>query len=366
MTADDRVRALMRFRFTERQARFLATVLLHSGVCLPRQYCDFAGIVHGEKTRRFFASLIRRGFACDSPCRHNRGRIYHVHHKPLYAAIGELESRLRRPMSAARLVENLTILDAVIATPAGSWLSTADEGNLALAALMRGGADLGPLTVSERVVGFNRGARDSLRMAIDPSGRPMFLYVATDLPTHSFHRVLQRLLNVVDAMPSWTLRIAMPKSFTSLAAVFERAVKHDLEALRPVIAQRLTWYFAQRRAHELEHAPVEAKDEFDQAHEGFSAPRFQALYARWLEHGDAALRGSGSSAAADAIASGAGRIECHVLPFSYRHLSPVVETTEPAMGAEKGENAGSASRPHAPRQVADLRRPAETGKHAGV
>jgi hypothetical protein len=32
--------------------------------------------------------------------------IYHLHHKPLYAAIGEPDSRLRRPMSAARVVEN--------------------------------------------------------------------------------------------------------------------------------------------------------------------------------------------------------------------------------------------------------------------
>ena len=30
------------------------------------------------------------------PCRHDRGRVYHVQHKPLYRAIGETERRLRR------------------------------------------------------------------------------------------------------------------------------------------------------------------------------------------------------------------------------------------------------------------------------
>src|SRR4051812_24289988 len=134
--ADDRIRALGRFRFTERQARFLATVMRHSGVCLPRQYCAFAGIVHGEKTRRFFAKLLRLGIACDYPCQHNRGRIYHLNHKPLYAAIGEPDSRLRRPMSAARVVENLTVLDAVLATPAVGWVSTSDEANRELSALV--------------------------------------------------------------------------------------------------------------------------------------------------------------------------------------------------------------------------------------
>src|SRR5216117_1082409 len=112
MTADDRVGAVAKFGFTDRQARFLVTVMLHSGVCLLRQYTAFAGIVHGQKTRRFFGKLVSRGFASAYPCRHNRGRVYHVHHKALYRAIGETDSRHRRPMSAARVLEGLTLLDA--------------------------------------------------------------------------------------------------------------------------------------------------------------------------------------------------------------------------------------------------------------
>lgn len=63
MTAEARVKAVVKFGFTERQARFLVTVMLHSGVCLLRQYTAFAGIVHGQKTRKFFAKLVRRGYA---------------------------------------------------------------------------------------------------------------------------------------------------------------------------------------------------------------------------------------------------------------------------------------------------------------
>jgi len=32
-------------------------VMRHAGVCLLRQYSTFAGIVHGQKTRAFFAKL---------------------------------------------------------------------------------------------------------------------------------------------------------------------------------------------------------------------------------------------------------------------------------------------------------------------
>ena len=49
--------------FTERQSRFLATVMVHSGVFLERRYCRFAGIAHGQKSHDFIGRLVDRGFA---------------------------------------------------------------------------------------------------------------------------------------------------------------------------------------------------------------------------------------------------------------------------------------------------------------
>ena len=89
MTAEDRVRAVAEFGFTARQARFLVMVMRHAGVCLLRQYSTFAGVVHGQKTRAFFQKLVSRRYASAYSCRHNRGRLYHVHHYGLYSAIGE-------------------------------------------------------------------------------------------------------------------------------------------------------------------------------------------------------------------------------------------------------------------------------------
>lgn len=78
MRGDDRVRAIAELGFTERQARFLVTVMLHSGVCLLRQYSMFADIVQGQKTRKFFDKLVRLGYTTAYACRHNRGHVYHV------------------------------------------------------------------------------------------------------------------------------------------------------------------------------------------------------------------------------------------------------------------------------------------------
>jgi hypothetical protein len=54
-----------------------------------------------------------------------------------------------------------------------------------------------------------------------------------------------------------------------------------------------------------------------------------------------ATRGFGGSSVAFL-----GRVECHVLPFSYRHLSPLVgERRSKSKGAEKGEDRPAPSRP---------------------
>ena len=56
MTTDDRAKAVAPFGFTPRQARFLALVMRHAGVCLLRQYATFAGIVQGRKRAPFSTS----------------------------------------------------------------------------------------------------------------------------------------------------------------------------------------------------------------------------------------------------------------------------------------------------------------------
>ncbi len=128
MRFDDRVHAVAGFGFTPRQACFLVIVMLHAGVCLPRQYAAFAGIVHGQKTRMFFAKLVKSRYASAYRCRHNRGRIYQVHHKALYRVIGQTDSRHRRPLSPARVVRGLMLLDAVLAYPGLRWWEGTSDG----------------------------------------------------------------------------------------------------------------------------------------------------------------------------------------------------------------------------------------------
>jgi hypothetical protein len=85
-----RVNALAGFGFADRHRRFLVTVMVHAGCFLERQYCAFTGTVRGQNSREFMARLVASGFVrVIEPGPVRRGRLYHVHHKPLYEAIGE-------------------------------------------------------------------------------------------------------------------------------------------------------------------------------------------------------------------------------------------------------------------------------------
>jgi hypothetical protein len=87
-------RAITLFDLTERQAGFVVTVMLHSGVFVGRQYAAFAGITHGQKVHDFIEKLLaRRLVTAIKLGSTGRTRIFHVHHKPLYAAIGEPDNR---------------------------------------------------------------------------------------------------------------------------------------------------------------------------------------------------------------------------------------------------------------------------------
>ncbi len=76
MTQEERIRAVVDCGVTERQARFLVLVMRHGGVCIPRQYASFAGIANGgRRCNAFFDKLVKRGYAYEIRCVHNRARV---------------------------------------------------------------------------------------------------------------------------------------------------------------------------------------------------------------------------------------------------------------------------------------------------
>ena len=326
MTFDERSKAVAKIGFTERQARFLVTVMLHSGVCVPRQYATFVGIVHGQKTRKFFAKLVRLGYASMYDCRHNRARIYHVNQRALYKAIGEADSRLRRPLTLSHAIQRLMVLDAIVEDPDLVWLGTAEEKAAHLTALTRiDPTNLPHITVGKGDALTTRYFPERLPIGIHVAGRGVLVYVVTDPWLDEFRVFLERHAPLLRALRAWTLRIVVPPHLPQIGQRAKQVVWNQLlTPLRAEVIDGLRRYFEQAGTHPAPSRCDDLDERFYEARDAFSAPKFKALYRMWKQDGDTALAEVGSDAISNAVDAGAGQVEALELGHRYGHLSPLV------------------------------------------
>lgn len=208
---DARVKAIAARGFTERQARFLVLVLRHAGVCVPGQYAHFAGTAQGAKCNTFFARLVQQGHAVAVDCLHNRGRLYRLHSRALYDAIGS--SRYRRTVSPRVALERLTRLDAMLLAPDLAWFTGSAEKAAAL--------NLPPTQTPP----------DACPIGVDADGRLVVLYLVTEWRPDAFRAALRTCAAAVLAAPRWTLRIAVPRDIERLYARYVEVAHEELERL---------------------------------------------------------------------------------------------------------------------------------------
>ena len=325
MTWDQRVDAVLSHTkgLTDRQAAFLVTVMLYSGVCMDRQYCAFASIPHGRKTTDFFRLLVERRYAAVHTCRNNSARLFHLRFKPLYAAIGDPDSRHRKPTPLGRAVERLMVLDGVLADRHRTWLATEEDkfAHFTLTHRMPR-QDLPSLTFRSEDAETVRYFPDKLPIGVDQEGAYTFLYVVTRPGPVDFRAFLERHAELLRSLKTWTIRLLIPPHFARTAKTYQAAFREQLAMpLRPSNVDDLRWYFQARKG-----ARQRGHERFDQAERAFSAPRFRALYRAWLERGEPVLDATLSPTLADKIERGVGQLECHVLAHQYLHLLPLVGT----------------------------------------
>jgi hypothetical protein len=325
-TAGDRVKTVAAFGFTEREAHFLVLVMRHAGICVPRQYAAFAGTAYGRRVNELFDRLVERGYATICGCLHNRARLYHVRHHALYHAIGEPHSRYRRPVPAACISDRLMLLDGMLTSPNTTWLATAPEKAHGLMTLW---PSIPPEALPHMTVGDgpSRTVRlfpNRLPVGIDAAGRVVFPYLVASAVTDDVRAFLQRHGDLLRALPEWTVRLLFFKRVGALGAAFREAFRAELASpLSPTVLGELLWYFEQCRLAARDRTRLPSDARFRRIEQAFDASRYRVLY-RWLEDGDTALDVVGSGAIAEKLERGAGRLECVVLPHSYRHLTPLV------------------------------------------
>jgi hypothetical protein len=326
MTLGEQVKAVAALGFTERQARFLTTVMRHAGVCLPRQYCTFGGIARGQKTHDFFARLVTRRHATAYTGGHGRATVYHVHNKALYRAIGETDSRFRKHLA----------VDHVIADRDLQWLAGEREKVefFTRTTSLRPG-ELPSLTFGHGTDTTTRYFPDKLPIGVSADGRRhVFLYLVTQEVPLDFRAFLHRQGELLRALAEWEIRVITPGALADSRPLYEEAFRDELAHPHPLsVVDELAWYF-----RELRSQPTRDGDRLRADRRQFAAPRYRSLYRAWRRDGDRVLHATASPILADALARRTGRLECRVPAHRYVHLTPLVGSSDRGAGGNKWGN----------------------------
>src|SRR5690606_23822769 len=226
--------AIAAFGFTDRQSRFLMEVLLHSGVFLERQYCQFAGIAHGQKSTNFIRTLVDRRFATPvTPGKLHRGRMFHVHYKPLWTAIREPDSRFRKRAAPGRLIERVMLLDAVLDDPSMIWLATAVDKRHHFMDHLRDRFELIDMPQLRFGEGPSRTCRyfpDKLPLGADRerSAHPVCVDLVTTPVPWDFRLFLLRHIPRLRQLSRWTIRLLLPKRLANARQSYLHAAREHL------------------------------------------------------------------------------------------------------------------------------------------
>jgi hypothetical protein len=252
MTFAERVNAVAALGFRPRQAAFLTTVALHSGYCLRRQYAAFAGCKYGKNVRDFLDGVVEQRLAERITYRANRGSIYHLFGRRLYAAIRQEDNRNRRHASPPLIARKLMFLDFVIAHPAFDWYATeSDKVELFVNRLGVPTEILPQRTYEPRTLGTRRTDGTRNTRAPSPSRLlpptettrywiqklPIFLHgdsptvhfvtVVTDAHASAIEAFVREHTPLLRHLRDWSLHAVVPRctaSETACAAAYTRAL----------------------------------------------------------------------------------------------------------------------------------------------
>ena len=322
-----RVSALREYGLTLRQREFLVTVMVHSGCFLERQYCEFTSTVRGQNSREFMARLVARGFArAIEPGPLRRGRLYHVHHRPLYEAIGQPDNRNRRLRMIGRMVERVMILDAVLGDRRRWWLSPESDKRAFFDVTQQTG--LRPEDYPH--IAFGAAPRKTIRcfpdklpigIEKDDTSRFVFLYLVNRRVPVDFRQFLIRHVDLFRCLHHWTIRLLVPRRFRKAVALYKAAVREELwTPLNPSVSKSLETYFHERQeqgGHLCDPSDRYIAQEFRKQ----GMPKIQALYRAWRRAGDSVLWQLCSTCLRDGWSYGRSAVEVRPLNRQYLQLS---------------------------------------------
>jgi hypothetical protein len=325
MTRDERVEAVSRLGYSTLDASFLVTAALHSGYFLQRQFVQFVGARSRHRLRDFIENVLTLRHARIISF-HGSTKIYHLAAKPLYTALGELDTRYRRrPRHALAIKSRLMGLDYILGRPDLEFLAT-EQDRIGFFA----GCGIEKARMPQRQ--YHRHQPAATRYFVDrfPIGltKPCdgtdaevaFAYIDSGaVGVRGFDGYLAEYEPLFRVLPRLQLTVVSDSS--RLLASAERAFRRWLAArcrTRAPIEDVLA-YFRVRHAFETEQYAALTKESLDRLRawrKTLATPLIDALFSRWQQEGDDIVLASDATAAC-VTAQSEPRFDTYVLPHAY-------------------------------------------------
>ncbi len=303
LTSRERIQALQRLGYSEREAGFLCMAALHGGYFLRRQYGQFLGKALGGTAAALIEKAVYLGHVQSTSAGHTQ--IYHLCARPFYAALGQEDNRNRRLRSVAAMRCKLIGLDFVLAHPGHEFLATEQEKVDYFTGIVGLARDLLP---AKRYVSQGRSTEryfvEKYPMFLSAVAReaapPSVSFCYIDAGAQSvcgFETFLGQYATLMSNLSDFRVIYvgAQDAHIPAAAAFFERwrqALHHEGLAPTASLVARLLEHFEARLLYEKEDWSAFDRGrliQFRNERSHFSGDRYESLYRRWKASGVGAV-----------------------------------------------------------------------------
>lgn len=301
LTHQERIEAVCRLGYTEREAHFLCLAALHGGYFVRRQYCQFLRQLAGGNAASLIEKALAAGHVTASSYASNT-HLYHLGARPFYAALGQEDNRNRRTRQPSTIKNKLMGLDFVLIHPQHTYVATEQEKLEYFNAVLQ---------IEHAALPFKRYAsrgQTTDRYFIEKypiflgAGQPSspvvsFCFVDEGLAGMSaFETFLNQYGRLFAALTRYDVHYvaATDHLFSHAARAFEKFTRDVLRAepLGGSQVPRMLAHFELRRLYETQQWNAFDRAKLirlrDERHE-FSGERWEMLYALWRNGGAPAL-----------------------------------------------------------------------------
>jgi hypothetical protein len=297
LTHSERIQALERFGYTEREARFLCLAALHGGYFLRRQYGEYLQKAVGGTAAALIEKILSNDHAQVATFVSNT-HVYHLSARPFYAALGQEDNRNRRMRQPLTVKNKLMGLDFVLAHPHHEYLATEQEKlDYFERTLQVDRASLPVKRYASRGQVTDRYFIEKYPIFLSAAGREAvppvvsFCFVDAGMGTVAgFWTFLHQYQRIFAALREFQVIYVATTDylFPAAAAAFRRFSKPGVAVLADPQNARMLAYFEARNRYETKQW-----DFFDRAklirlreeRQEFSGAKYDALYEQWKGKG---------------------------------------------------------------------------------